>query len=264
MAAEEDPMQMALGRKDDPAFAGEAEPETVSGQPEPEGQASPVETDAERTAREQMADATRKWQEAAEMRRQAEAQVAQITARERALNARAEALKPLQEFDRMVATDPALRDAVTPYIEGYRPGAAQLPTDDFVQQLEQVKQQNAAMAVTYARSLLTTRYTDFTANETQVAETARRYGLLQPGMTAEQIVDGLDAAYQLATRPKAVAQQQAQAQVAAARNADAAKVGAGGGASNRGVPQPELSTRRADGSLMSYEEISDAARSIKR
>jgi len=258
---------VSLGRKDDPAFAGEAEPETVNGQPEPEGQGeaeTPTETDAQRNAREQQADATRKWQEAAEMRRQAEQRNADAAARERAIAAQQEALAPLRELDALVESNPELRATVQAHLQNYRPGSAKYATDEFVQAQTTQARQLAEMSVMYARTLLAQKYGDFNEVESQVAQTSAKYKLLQPGMSPQEVYDGLDAAYQLTTRPKAIAERKQADDQKAERNGKAATVGAGGGTAQRAQPQQELPTRRADGSLISYEELADMARGIKR
>lgn len=265
--AEEGPITDTLGRKDDPAFAGDLEPETASETPETAGQgesARPAESDQERTAREQMADATRKWQEASEMRRSAEQRNTDIAARERALAAQQEALAPLREFDALVESDPELRATVAARLQNYRPGSAKYATDEFVQAQTTQARQLAEMSVMYARTLLAQKYGDFNEVEPLVAQTSAKYKLLQPGMSPQEVYDGLDAAYQLATRPKAVAAQKASDDVKAEKNGRAATVGAGGGTARPALPPQELPTRRPDGSLLSYEEIADMARGIKR
>lgn len=260
----EGPISEAFSTREADTNMGGDEAETLNVEPvapaEPTVPETRQETEWERTVREQQADATRKWQEAAENRRLVEQRQRDLEARERALRAQEEALAPLREFDALVEQNPDLRATVAAHLTNYRPGTAKYATDEFVTRLNQNEQQLQSMALTYARTLMGQKYGDFSANEEQIARTCEQYGLLRPGMTAEQIVRGLDAGYQLTQRPKMVEQTRQQSEEAEKMKQQAAKVGAGGNASRPSSPPTEMPTRHADGSLMSYDDLAEMAK----
>lgn len=238
-----------------PAPNAEAEPASPS--------LSSEQLSWEENVRAQQALATQRLQEAAELRRVAEQTQREIMAREQAIRLQEERLAPLRELDALAENDPNLGATLTAHLQNYVPGSAKYATDPFVSQMQQQAQQIQAMALTFARTSLGQKYADFAANEAAVAETCRTYGLLRPGMTAEEIVRGLDAGYQLTQRPKQMAQAQQANEAAEQKKAQAATVGAAGPARQMNPVSNDLPTRRADGSLLSYDELAEMARARK-
>lgn len=264
--ADEGLIQETFSTKEVEAPANEPQTEVPAATETPED-ARPTLTDEqqrwEENVREQQRLATQRLQEAAEIRRAAEQAQRELAAREAAIRAQDERLAPLRELDALAEQDPNLGATLQAHLQGYQPGSAKYATDEFILRQQRQEQQIQSMAITYARAAMGQKYPDFAQNEAMVAETCKTYGLLRPGMTAEEIVRGLDAGYQLTQRPRQLAEQKQRDELAEQKKAQAATVGAAGPARQSAPVSNDLPTRRADGSLLSYEDIAEMAKARK-
>lgn len=249
--------------REEPSAAPEESAEAAP-TPETPDTAQPQPVDPfEQRRREQEADYTRKTQAAAERLRQAEALEAEVAARERALQLRAEALKPLETFDTMLANDPNLAATVTPLIQGYKPGQAQPYADEAARKMAQMESSMQQMTVSNAEAFLMQKYPDYAERRSEVAQTMDDLGVKYPGHDIVRVTKQLEAAYRLATQGRTVQAAKTEAERDMARKVEATRLGQGA-ALGGPTPEPDIPLRRPDGKLASYDDITESLKAQMR
>jgi hypothetical protein len=243
----------------------EAETAEIAVTPDPEAVATPpsldtpLTGDAEELRKQLLADYTRKTQHAADLARQAEAQQRELSQRQAAFEAERQALEPLRQFDNMLGQDPNLAAQVAPYVQGYKPGQSQPYSDRVAEGL--ARNETALMNgfSSMAEASLMQKYPDYAQRRDEIVATMRDLGMQYPGHDVVRITKQLEGAYNLVTGGKKVLEAKAEGAKEAVRNVAATRVSPGTSVAGP-APPVEPPMRRADGRLVSYDDITELAK----
>lgn len=230
----------------------------VGSSPEPQAPArpsieSPVGGEAENLRQQLEADYRRKTQALADQRRLVEQQQAEIEARRSAFEAERQALDPYRQFDAVVAADPVLQQVVRERVGEFKPGQAQ-GVDQNAKLMADMQSSMQQMVVSNAEQYLMQKYPDYADNRALVAQQMDDLGVRYPGHDIVKVTKQLEAAYKLATQGRQVEQVRQATEADTAKKLAATRVGAGAPLGTPS-PEPEVSMRRPDGRLKSYDEI---------
>jgi len=258
------PVTMFFNTREDSAPVADLPAEPAASDPAPVTSSpatldTPLSGDVEEFRRQLQADYTRKTQAAADLARQAEAQRRELDARQAAFEAERQALEPLRRFDSILGQDANLAAQIAPYVDGYKPGQGQSYSDSVAAGL--ARNETALMNgfSSMAEAALMQKYPDYASRRDEVVAAMRDLGMQYPGHDVVRITKQLEGAYNLVTGGRKVADAKAEGERAAIQKVAATRIAPG--TTVTGPPPPvEPPMRRADGRLISYDDITEMAK----